>query len=200
MLVPPHTTSSCERGAGFFSRDHTTSTPPDVLAAVENAFRNSKRRAVVGRDTLVVGGIDEGPAAVFVSEHAENIRRNVRQDVFLQLLILTILGIAAAMIVNATLLRVLAQPVTRLAATVDAIAHGQYGFEAEPSNTAELQELAVSVNSMSRALALADRERRSQMQRRPRDSRTPPAGRHRHPGIDPGPLVSPSRRCGRRLL
>ena len=76
----------------------------------------------VGRDTLVVGGVDEGPAAVFVSEYAENIRRSVRADVLLQLLVLTILGIAAAMIVNATLLRVLAQPVTRLAATVDSIA------------------------------------------------------------------------------
>ena len=129
------------------------------------AFRQGRSRVQLRSDLIVQGGYEDGGTAVVIAELATNIRRLARREVFWQLGTLTILALIAALIVDVVLWRLIRSPLRRMSATVDTIAHGEFGVLLESPVGRELQNLTRSFNTMSDALATDERRRQREMQR-----------------------------------
>jgi sigma-B regulation protein RsbU (phosphoserine phosphatase) len=136
---------------------------PEMLTALKRAAESPNHRAT-WKDTELIVGVAEGDEMiVYVAETMKNVRMAVRAGVFRRLTALVIMFLIAALIVNLVLLRIVTNPIQMLVATVQQIANGRLGAQSEPFRSAEFDYLAGEINRMSRSLAAADRDRRSQM-------------------------------------
>lgn len=135
----------------------------EILQAMRTAAQSSSHRAAFRETELVVGSYREDGVTVYVSETLKNLHASVMGDILRRLGGIVALGLVAALVVNAVLIRVVSRPLDRLVQTVQAIGAGEVGAEAGAFSTAELEYLATEINMMSRSLAGADRDRRSQM-------------------------------------
>lgn len=131
--------------------------------ALVSAFQAGKRELNWGDKLHVFDGFEGGELCVIVAEEAKQIQDAVRRQLVLQLGTLAALGIVAAAIVTFAVFRLVGRPLHRMARAVDVIAKGQFGVQVATSRSLELRELADSVNSMSRALEVAEDKRRREM-------------------------------------
>ena len=136
---------------------------PQIAQAMQAASDSPDHSAPLGPRRLIVGHHKGPGVAVYVSESLTNIRRALRAEVLMRLAVLAGLGLVAAGVVNAVLLKIVARPLRQLATTVDRIAHGELGIQAGRFDSWEMQELAHAVDAMSRSLAENDRRRQGQM-------------------------------------
>lgn len=136
---------------------------PEIMQAMREAARAPGHRVSFGEAELAVGAHGRDGATVYISESLENLRESVMGDILRRLAGFALLAILAALVVNVVLVRVISKPLDRLVGTVQEIGAGQLGAEAEPFPTAELDYLAGEINAMSRSLAAADRDRKTQM-------------------------------------
>lgn len=134
-----------------------------LLAAYTDAKVAGKHHMSLPEPTRVVGESSGNGVIVIVSESLTNIRQLVRREVLTQIGVLGLLGLIAAVIVNAVLVRIVSSPIKRLLQTVDEIASGELGAEATATGSSEVQGLAQAITTMSRTLEKHDRERRTQM-------------------------------------
>ncbi len=135
----------------------------EMLSALETASAAADHQAELGGETLVVGSAGQGDEIVYVAEYASNLRRAALGQILWRLAAVAFLAVLAAATVNLVLLRLVARPVARLAGTVRQIAAGRLGLQTDGFATAELATLAEAIDSMSRALAEAERERNAQL-------------------------------------
>ncbi len=136
---------------------------PEIVQAMREAARLSSHRVSLGETELVVGAHRRDGATVYISESLENLRDSVMGDILRRLAGFALLAVVAALVVNVVLVRVVSKPLDRLVGTVQEIGAGQLGAEAARFPTAELDYLAGEINAMSRSLAAADRDRKTQM-------------------------------------
>lgn len=136
----------------------------DENAALLNAFREGRSRFVVQNKLVVLGGYENEGAAVIIAELATNIRRSAWQEVLWRLASLSALAAVAAAIVDTVLFRLITRPLRRMAASVDAVAGGEF-VQRSKRHRGELQTLTKSFNSMSLELADEERRRRREMER-----------------------------------
>jgi len=131
--------------------------------ALTAAFQSGERQLTWHATPYVFDGYEDGELCVIVAEEAKQIQEAVRRQLVLQLGTLAALAIVAAVLVTIAVFRLVGRPLHRMARAVDVIAKGQFGVQVATSRSLELRELADSVNSMSRALELAEDKRRREM-------------------------------------
>ena len=135
------------------------------VGALRVGTQNPDHRVTFQGKQLVVAGQTGDGITVYISEYLTNIRRAIRQEVLWQSAILAALAVLAAGIVNVMLLKLVARPLQSLAAVVTQIAKGTFDTRVAQLGSAELDELAIAVNSMSNALAESEQHRRAQMEK-----------------------------------
>jgi hypothetical protein len=92
-----------------------------------------------------------------------DIEHAARRQVLQRLMGIVLLVVVMASVINLVFLRIVAKPLEKFVETVRQIARGQFGVQAGPFRTAELEYLAREINSMSSSLAEIDRHRRHEM-------------------------------------
>ncbi len=135
----------------------------DIFAAMLAAARSPTYQAKCDAGELVVGSSENGDVWVYISEYLTNIHRSARGQMLLRLAWLLLLAIAATLAINLVFLTMAARPLEKLVQTVRHIARGQFGVQAGPFKTEELDYLASEINSMSSSLAVIERHRRHEM-------------------------------------
>lgn len=138
---------------------------PQILVAMQEAARLSRRHGSSTMAELVVGSFERDGAIVYVSESVENLRRSVVGDILRHLAGFVMLACVAAVVVNVVLSRIVAKPLEILVQTVQQIGKGRLGIQAQSLRSAELNYLASEINAMSMSLAETDRDRKSQMEK-----------------------------------
>ena len=136
---------------------------PEIMQAMQEAARSSSHRAAFGETELIVGSHERDGGTVYISESLKDLRRSVMDDILRRLAGFAVLAIVAALVSIVVLVRVVSKPLDRLVGTVQKIGAGQLGAEAESFQIAELDYLAGEINAMSKSLAAADRDRKTQM-------------------------------------
>ncbi len=159
---PGHHITLAYNGVVIQSRAHGRNSP-DMLQAVQAGAISPRHRAHLNGETLVVGSARQDGVTVYVAEYLTNVLSSVRGQVWLGIGRIIVLALAMEAIVNLVLLRMVAQPLEKLKATVDEIAQGRLGVQTEAFKSVEMISLATAINSMSSSLAATDRERRYQM-------------------------------------
>jgi sigma-B regulation protein RsbU (phosphoserine phosphatase) len=135
---------------------------PELLSAVETAAAAVDHQARFGGKTLVVGSASQSDETVYVAEYRSNLRRAVLGRLLWRLAAAVFLAVLAAALMNLVLVRLVARPVGRLVGALRLIGAGSFGLQTEAFSTAELASLSEAINSMSGALAEAERERSAQ--------------------------------------
>lgn len=136
---------------------------PEMLTALQHAADSSSHRASLDGTELIVGLAKKANVVVYVTETLSVIKHTVRWQVISRLVVLFFAFLLAAMLVNIALLRSVTQPIQQLVTTVQQIGNGQLGVRAGSFRNAELDYLAAEIDSMSTALAAADRDHKSHM-------------------------------------
>jgi len=136
-----------------------------MLAALERGAAAPDRQAKLDSMTLVVASASEGDTTVYVAESLSHIQATVFREVLWRLAAIAVVAGLVAVVINVALLRLVARPIERLASTVALIARGVTGVQVEEFGTAELATLADAINSMSRALDQAERERKLHLEK-----------------------------------
>ena len=155
---PGHHIAARMDGEVFQATAHGRASPV-MLRAMENGAETPSGLADLGRRQLVVGSTASGDATVYVAEDIRRLRSSVLGQVAWRLGGILLLGIAAAMIASAALMRLIAQPVRRVVSAVDRIANSDFSVRVAGSQTHELHELSLAINSMAARLEQSERER-----------------------------------------
>jgi len=164
----------------------------DILQTMQRAAESSDYLASLGNETLVVGRFSGRGVDVYVSEYTTNIRHAIRQNILYHLASLAVLAVAAAMIVNLVLWRIVTRPMRKLSSAVARVAAGDYGVPPDGFHSRELKELSDAIQTMSESLSDNERQRRAQMTqaRRIQENLLPRA--MEIPGLDIARLFSPA--------
>lgn len=136
---------------------------PDFAKAMQQAAAALDHQANVAGKHIIVGSRRSDGVVVYVSEFTGNIRDSARALMRYRAGAMAVVGIALTAIVNFVLVRIVTQPIGRMAETVRRIGEGDLGVEPQRSTTTELDELATEIGAMSRALAKAQENRVFQM-------------------------------------
>ena len=151
-------------GQAFQAQIHHRASPQFIEAMRRNAADQRDRVTVEGY-ALVVGADHEDGVQVYVSEFTSNILAEARHGLLARAAGGILLGLALAAVINLVLLRLVTQPVGRLAVTVRRIGHGELGLSSQRFSTVEFDELAREISAMSRSLADNDQRRQLQMRK-----------------------------------
>jgi sigma-B regulation protein RsbU (phosphoserine phosphatase) len=138
---------------------------PDLLEAMKSAAHSPSHRAFFKKEELIVADYSSGDQTVYVAAYVNDLRWLIMRDMLWRLSGIVLLGVLGAAVLNLLLLRLIARPLDRLVATVNQIRGGRLGAQVAPLNSAELDQLAQAVNTMSRSLQEADRGRQLEMAR-----------------------------------
>lgn len=135
--------------------------------AVQKAGNVRDRTGMVGGRVILVGTqkSDDGNIQVYVSEFTTNVQRAAQTKLIARSVEMGILGFLLTAIINLILLRLVTRPVTLLVTTVRQIADGHLGTTPPALNTLEFDFLSNEIKKMSEKLALADQNRRFQMEK-----------------------------------
>ncbi|MCX5685551.1 MAG: SpoIIE family protein phosphatase, partial [Planctomycetota bacterium] len=147
--------------------------PPAMLRAMQEGAAGPDKVAVAEDGRIVVGSAEFKPkrnqqgvaTTVWVSEHMEDVLGELWQQVFRRVLSLVVLGVMIAIVVNIVIARRVSRPLRAVVDAARRLKAGDFGAQAPASRTEELGFLADEFNAMSAALAMADRERRLQMEK-----------------------------------
>ena len=137
----------------------------EMVEAMRRAAAAPNHRARFGQRELVVGAVEEGDVTVYVSEYLTNLRRALHAEYWFRLLAIAGLGLLAAAVVDAVLLRVIVKPTAELAATIRRIGSGELGIQTRGFQSAEYAYLGRAINEMSRSLAEVEQHRQREMAR-----------------------------------
>jgi len=138
---------------------------PEMVEAMRRAAAAPNYRAEFGDNELVVGHVAEGDVTVYVSEYLTNVRRALHAEYWYRVLAILGLGLLAAVVVDAVLMRVVVKPTRELAATIRRIGSGELGIQTGRFRSEEYAYLGQAINEMSRALAEVEEHRRREMAR-----------------------------------
>ncbi|HID24789.1 MAG TPA: HAMP domain-containing protein, partial [Planctomycetaceae bacterium] len=138
---------------------------PEMVAAMRRAAVAPNHRARFGDRELVVGAVEIGDVTVYVSEYLIDLRQALHAEYWFRLLAIAGLGLLAAAVVDAVLLRVIVRPTAELAATIRRIGSGELGIQTRGFQSAEYAFLGRAINEMSRSLAEVERHRQREMAR-----------------------------------
>lgn len=152
------------RGKEMFHSDGHGHLAIEADTALLQAFREGKSRIRWRNEPVVLGGHEEDATAVVIAELATNMRRLARFEALWHMGGLMTLSMLAALIMDAVLWRLIRKPIRRIAATVDAVARGEFGAQLNRPVGRELQILTESFNVMSESLASNERHRQRQME------------------------------------
>lgn len=133
-----------------------------LLAAMKRATRPGSEQTHEPPN-LVSADYSAGGVSVYVAESLAEIRSTKWNEIKQQLTVLGLLACLAALIINLVLLRTVGHPSGVLSNTVDSISRGNFHVRAPAFRSREMQQLSLSVNEMSKALQLVERERQAQL-------------------------------------
>ena len=150
-------------GDDVLQADPHQQAPAELLDVIQQAAASPDHRAVAGKETLVVGSSSGNQIEVYVTAHQTNIRRSIRGEMMLHALYLVILGLAAAVIVNVVIWKLVARPLSQLGDSVLRIAQGELGTQTGRFQSRELHLLSRAIESMRQSLAENEQSRRIQM-------------------------------------
>lgn len=136
---------------------------PQILQAMEAASRSPGGTAPAPQGDIVVGHASRDGVTVYTSEYLVNVQAALRRQVMRRALSIVLLGVALAFVVDVMIARLVAGPLGGMAQAARRIAAGHLGAQAPEGGVAEVTYLARAFNSMSSALAEADRQRREQI-------------------------------------
>ncbi len=139
--------------------------PGEMLAAVSSARETPGNLAEFNDAPIVVGYASSDDTAVYVIAHAPHVRAIVRAQLARRLLSIVALGVVLAVVVTQVIGRLVVRPIETLVGAVRLIRTGELGAQVPATGSLELDYLAGELNSMSSALAEADRERQHQMEK-----------------------------------
>ena len=136
---------------------------PTILKAMVKGEQAANHQAVVAGETLVVGSARHNDHVVFVSEYLSTLHQQIVRQLLWRLVGILVLVLLAVVVVNAVLLRLVARPIESITCVVRRISQGELGAQTDYQGTTELAYLANAINSMSRALAEVESERKAQL-------------------------------------
>jgi len=136
---------------------------PEMERAVLAAASRPTGSAGTNRGRIIVGQARQAGAAVYVSEYLFNIERIIRAQIARRIFSVLLLGVVLAVVLNLLIDRLITRPLGAVVGAVRRLSTGELGVQVPSANTAELAFLADEFNSMSAALAAADRARQEQM-------------------------------------
>lgn len=159
---------SCLETAGPNSRGHWinvhwngrslhTHTGPTPVASSVDTLKHSPEQ--------IAGRYSSGTLTVEVKELAADIRRSVRGEILMHASWLIAFAGLAALIVDIVLVRLIARPTTRLAASVQKLSSQQFEIEPESFRSRELNDLSRSISAMASSLNAAHANRSAAMKR-----------------------------------
>jgi len=114
---------------------------------------------------IVVGTSGQKDLRVYVAESVSDIHRLTRRDTLTRSAALLGVALVTAVIINLAIGHFVTRPIRRLVAVVKRIGQGELGAQGRSFDSEELNYLADEINRMSRNLAEADRDRRTQMEK-----------------------------------
>ena len=161
--------------------------PPAMFRAMLAAVASPQGKSVAEDGTIVVGSASRDGVAVYVSEHLDDISRALRQDLYRHFANLLLVASEIVIVVSLLVSRHVDRPLRDIVRSLRQIKAGGLGVQAPPLKTAELGYLVDEINTMSAALAEADRERHEQMDKARRIQE------HLHPA--PGAIPWPAMAC-----
>ncbi|MFW6107865.1 MAG: PP2C family protein-serine/threonine phosphatase, partial [bacterium] len=151
-------------GRVFQARAHHRQSP-GMMEAMRAARREPGGLAESPGGQLVVGHASSGQVAVFVSEYLSQLREIVRAQLVRRLLSIVSVGVILVVVVTFLTGRLVGRPLDAVVGAVRRISRGELGTQVPATDSSELGYLADEFNSMSSALAEADRERRQEMEK-----------------------------------
>ncbi|NQV28468.1 MAG: SpoIIE family protein phosphatase [Rhodopirellula sp.] len=135
----------------------------DMLNAIDSADSTGEYIIPAGDHRLIIGVSKRGDVSVYICEIIDDLHDEIVGDSLRRLGGTVTLGLIATLILNVTLLRIVARPLERLVGQVDEISAGQFGQEINGFRSRELSHLSHAINEMSRSLAESDRQRQAQL-------------------------------------
>ncbi len=136
---------------------------PQILHAMQAAAHVPGHRGQVDSEPILVGVADRDDMTVYVSEYVENVLEANRLQSLRRSGWIALVGLAVIAAMEWALVGLVARPIDRLVSTVRRIGEGALDSRAENFGSREFQYLAGEINSMSAALASAERQRQRQM-------------------------------------
>lgn len=128
--------------------------------AAEEIDRPSARRGA-----RIVGRFSSGPIEVEVSESAADIRGMIRGEILMHIGWLLAIAALAALMVDLALVRLIARPTKRLAASVNQLGSQHFEMHHERFRSRELNELSGAIATMAASLHSAQANRTAAMKR-----------------------------------
>ena len=123
-------------------------------AVATNSFADDPAHAIV------VGAFAGPPGTVYVSEKRSSVIDATRESLLMQMIAIIALGAISAVVVNAVLRQLIAKPIQSFVSAIQNVAKGNLSVVAQTRSCKELSYLAEQINSMTRSLDEADRDRR----------------------------------------
>ena len=165
---------SCAGAAGSDFLGHRIDAHWNGRAIHTHAGSSVLAPGVEGRSSpsdAIAGRFSSGALSVRVSESASGVRRAVRNEMAWH--VTGLLGMAgvAALIVDIVLVRIIAQPTTRLANAVARVGKQQFDVGSERFLSRELNELSHAVRAMASSLRVVEGNRATAMERAQRIQR-----------------------------
>ncbi len=169
---------------------------PEMVRAMQQAAADPSHRARFGDHELVVGHVTVGDITVYISEYLTTVRRQLHAEYWTRLAGILALGLLAAIMLDAVLVRVIVRPTQELAATIRSIGEGNLGVQTKHFGCAEYEYLGQVINDMSRALARAEAARQREMERARSIQQHLLPHQVQVPGLDVATLFRPAEEVG----
>jgi sigma-B regulation protein RsbU (phosphoserine phosphatase) len=169
VTVPGHEVSSRGHYIAIFVDGKTFQSlgagAPDreLLSAMATGMDNGSGLAQTSAGMIIVGGLDRDGIVIRVAEPFTDVQDAMRGQIVRRALSILVLALAIAASVYVLIHRMVTKPLRAVAASVRKVRAGELGTQIAAPPSAELAFLADEFNSMTVALAEADRDRRFQM-------------------------------------
>jgi len=160
---PGHHIAVDWQGISLQARSHGRSSH-DMFRSMREAT-NHDSQSSSDSNSLVVAKFDGPLGTIYVSEAEESVLRNARQELLRQIIAVLFAGALAGLMVQHVLHRVVTRPLRRLVITLGLIGDGDLNAKADERSCQELIYLSERINTMTRKLAEAERDRRFHMKK-----------------------------------
>ncbi len=161
---PGHHIALISEGQTFQAASHSRQSD-QLIRKMREATERSGGYGQFRERPFIVGASRRKRQSVLVMEFIDDLQAQVLQDSLRRFGGSALLAVAAAVIVNVVMVRIVVRPVSRLVRVVRQIRDGTFGEQVNGFRSRELHELSQAVNQMSETLAEAERQRRMQMAR-----------------------------------
>lgn len=151
----------------FYEANSHSEVTPALRIAIHDAssMKNDHEARPDWNDDLLVGVYTDRNISVLVTENVAPLRAAIVGDELFRIVGIVLMGVMAATIVHLLLVRLVSRPLDVLVEKVRAVGQGVYDNPIGEFGSLELSILSTEINHMSEALARAEADRNTRLQK-----------------------------------